>query len=33
VTCDFCNKEYSFDRVDVERLFKRGGESGSSKIH
>lgn len=27
VTCDFCNKEYVFDRVDVEAIFKKYGES------
>lgn len=24
VTCDFCNKEYMFDRADVEEIFKNG---------
>lgn len=32
VTCDFCNKEYVFDRVDVEAIFKKGGQS-SSQVH
>lgn len=26
VTCDFCNKEYVFDRVDVEAIFKKHQE-------
>ncbi len=26
VTCDFCNKEYIFDRVDVEAIFKNHGQ-------
>jgi molecular chaperone Hsp33 len=30
VTCDFCSKEYTFDRVDVERIFKQGGQPPSS---
>jgi molecular chaperone Hsp33 len=34
VTCEFCNKEYIFDRVDVAEIFKRSGPSTSSKqIH
>lgn len=35
VTCDFCSKEFIFDRVDVERLFKQkgGDSSSSSNIH
>jgi len=24
VTCEFCNSEFQFDRVDVERIFKQG---------
>lgn len=31
VTCEFCNREYIFDRVDVAEIFKRGGSSTSSK--
>jgi len=30
VTCDFCSKEYAFDAVDIERIFKKGGSSSSS---
>lgn len=36
VTCDFCNKEYVFDRVDIERIFKKGGgasTSSSTRVH
>lgn len=29
VTCDFCNKEYIFDRVDVEAIFKKYGQPPS----
>lgn len=29
VTCDFCNKEYVFDRVDVEAIFKKYGQPPS----
>lgn len=32
VTCDFCNKEYIFDRVDIAKLFK-DHDSPSSSIH
>lgn len=32
VTCEFCNAERTFDRVDVERLFKAGMQ-GSSDQH
>ena len=24
VTCDFCNRQYAFDEVDVAQLFRRG---------
>jgi molecular chaperone Hsp33 len=24
VTCDFCNRQYAFDGVDVAQLFQRG---------
>ena len=27
VTCEFCNKEFNFDRVDIETIFKKGGHS------
>ena len=30
VTCDFCNKEYHFDRVDIARIFNRGEKSSGS---
>lgn len=30
VTCDFCNKEYVFDRVDIEELFKRNQQPPES---
>ncbi len=29
VTCDFCNTEYIFDRVDVEEIFKNQGQPPS----
>lgn len=32
VTCEFCNKEYHFDRVDVAAIFKSGGHS-STQMH
>jgi len=27
VTCDFCNKKYIFDRIDVEQIFKNHGNA------
>lgn len=34
VTCDFCNKEYIFDRIDVAEIFERkDGPSSSTIIH
>lgn len=34
VTCEFCNSEYVFDRVDVEKIFRKGDTPPSStKIH
>jgi len=34
VTCEFCNKEYDFDRVDVMAIFKKGGQApGSTQVH
>lgn len=34
VTCEFCNKEYEFDRVDVETIFKkRENPSSDSQVH
>lgn len=34
VTCEFCNKEYHFDRVDVAAIFKSDGHSQSStQVH
>jgi molecular chaperone Hsp33 len=34
VKCDFCNKEYIFDRVDVANIFHKGGPPPSStQIH
>jgi molecular chaperone Hsp33 len=32
VTCDFCNKEYTFDRVDVAEIFA-GKDQSSSDTH
>ncbi|MGB1541422.1 MAG: Hsp33 family molecular chaperone HslO, partial [Cycloclasticus sp.] len=31
--CDFCNKHYHFDAVDIEQLFLTGQSSGSSIRH
>jgi molecular chaperone Hsp33 len=33
VQCDFCNRSYSFDAVDVERLFKPGAGGGTGTRH
>lgn len=33
VRCDFCNRAYSFDAVDVEQLFKEGGGGRSTRVH
>jgi molecular chaperone Hsp33 len=34
VRCDFCNREYIFDRVDVENIFRQGGiPPSSTQIH
>lgn len=34
VICDFCNKEYIFDRVDVENIFRHGDNpSDPTKLH
>lgn len=34
VTCEFCNKEFTFDRVDVAKIFKKGNKpSSSTQIH
>lgn len=34
VTCEFCNKAYNFDRVDVARIFAKGDKPPSStQIH
>lgn len=33
VTCEFCNKTYNFDRVDVAAIFKKGDSSSSSQVH
>jgi len=34
VTCDFCNKEFIFDRVDIDRIFKQQGDASSStQVH
>lgn len=35
VTCDFCNKEYLFDRADVEAIFdkNRGSPPPDTKLH
>jgi molecular chaperone Hsp33 len=33
VTCEFCNHEYVFDRIDVERIFKGGIPPTSTQVH
>jgi molecular chaperone Hsp33 len=34
VRCDFCNRAYVFDAVDVERLFNAGASSdGGGRVH
>lgn len=34
VTCDFCNKEYHFNRADIEKLFARKGKPPSgTQLH
>lgn len=33
VTCDFCNKEYVFDRVDIEKIFSDKENQTSGKLH
>lgn len=33
VTCEFCNSEYVFDRVDVARIFKHGNPGASTQVH
>lgn len=33
VTCEFCNREYVFDRVDIAKIFQKGNKSaGSSEL-
>ncbi len=33
VTCEFCNNEFVFDRVDIERIFKPGDAGTSAQVH
>lgn len=33
VTCEFCSREFIFDRVDVARIFKDGENPSSTQIH
>ena len=33
VTCEFCSKEFVFDRVDVERIFKQDKPDSSNKVN
>lgn len=35
VTCDFCSKEFTYDAVDIERIFKQNGgaSSSSTQLH
>lgn len=30
VTCEFCNREYIFDRVDIAKIFQKGNKSAGS---
>ncbi len=32
VTCEFCNNEFTFDRVDIARIFKQG-DADTTKLH
>ena len=33
VTCDFCNKEYVFDRIDVEEIFRNHDQPPDTHLH
>ena len=33
VSCEFCSREFIFDRVDVARIFKNGENPSSTQIH
>ena len=33
VTCEFCNKEFVFDRVDIARIFKEADSGSSTQLH
>ena len=34
VTCEFCNSQYKFDRIDVTRIFTEGNKPQSSgEVH
>jgi molecular chaperone Hsp33 len=33
VTCEFCQKPYKFDAIDVEQLFNDSAPQGSSSIN
>ncbi len=34
VTCEFCNTEFAFDRVDVEKIFRKGDTPPTStQVH
>jgi molecular chaperone Hsp33 len=33
VHCDFCNRAYAFDAVDVARLFVPGDTGNSGRMH
>lgn len=33
VTCEFCSKEFLFDRVDIARIFKKGNPDSSTQLH
>lgn len=33
VTCEFCNQEFKFDRVDIAKIFTQGKPDSSAQIH
>lgn len=34
VTCEFCNRQYVFDRVDITKIFRKGNKpAGSTEVH
>jgi molecular chaperone Hsp33 len=33
VHCDFCNRAYTFDAVDIAKLFASGTAGSSTRVH